>query len=499
MGKEILKMENISKSFPGVKALDKVDFPIYQGEVMGFLGENGAGKSTLMKILSGVYKKDEGKIFLEGKDVEFSGPKDAMDQGIAIIHQELNLIDGLAVYENIFLGREIIGPGGKLNKEEMIGQAQEILDSLHTHINPKSKVYKLSLAQQQMVEVAKALSLNAKVIIMDEPTDALTSREVESLFEVIKKLKDQGKGIVYISHRLEEIEQICDRYTVLRDGQFIGTKFVNESNEAEMVSMMVGRSLDDQVPYLHTDNEGIALEVKDLSNKHVDKVSFSIRHGEILGIAGLVGAGRTELAKTLYGHYPYDSGEISLHGKKLSLKSAKDGIKNGIVYVSEDRKEDGLILGMDVRSNMTLASLNQFIKMGKIDQDKEKELAQSYVDSMNVRTPSLNQATENLSGGNQQKISIARSLMTKPEILILDEPTRGVDVGAKYEIYTLLNQIKNEGKAILLISSDMAELLGIADRILVMADGSIVGELSRAEASQEKIMEMIIQGQKTQV
>ncbi|MDU5080358.1 sugar ABC transporter ATP-binding protein [Tissierella carlieri] len=495
MGKPILVMEMISKSFPGVKALDSVNFTVYENEVMALLGENGAGKSTLMKILSGVYKRDSGQIILEGQPVEMISPKDATDKGIAIIHQELNLIPYLTVYENIFLGRELKLATGVLNKREMIRQSDELLRKLKVNINPNVKVNTLSIAQQQMVEIAKALSLNAKIIIMDEPTDTLTDQEVENLFEIIRELKKEGKGIVYISHRLKEVFEICDKLTVLRDGQFIAEKKVSEVDEDEIIRLMVGRTLEEQFPYIKTNFQEEVLNVENLSNEYIKDIGFTLRKGEILGISGLVGAGRTELAKTLYGVYKKDRGTVTLDGEKVNLRTPKEALDKGIVYVSEDRKHDGLILMMDVRSNMTISALEKFKRFLGIDKKKENRIASEYREKINIKTPSLHQKVQNLSGGNQQKVAIAKSLLTDPKVLILDEPTRGVDVGAKKEIYDLLNKIKEEGRSIIMISSEMPEILGMSDRILVMHEGQLRGEISREEATQEKIMSYIVRGE----
>lgn len=492
MGKPILRMENISKSFPGVKALDNVNFNVYENEVMALLGENGAGKSTLMKILSGVYEKDEGRIFLDGESLEVNSPRDATDKGIAIIHQELNLIPYLTVYENIFLGREVKKSSGALNKKRMLEDTKEILEKLKVDIDPTVMVNSLSIAQQQMVEIAKALSLNAKIIIMDEPTDTLTDQEVNSLFEIIHELKKQGKGLVYISHRLKEVFEVCDRLTILRDGEFIGERLVTEVDEVEVIRLMVGRTLDEQFPYVETDFQTEVLKVENLKNKYVNNLSFTLKKGEILGISGLVGAGRTELAKTLFGFYKKDSGKIILANEEVDIKSPRGALDKGIVYVSEDRKSDGLILGMDVTSNITISSLDRFKTAIGLNKKKEQKVAGEYRDKINIKTPSLRQKVKNLSGGNQQKVAIAKSLLTDPQVLILDEPTRGVDVGAKREIYDLLNEIKKEGKSIIMISSEMPEILGMSDRILVMHDGEMRGCLSRKEATQEKIMSHIM-------
>ena len=374
MGKPVLKMINISKSFPGVKALDQVSLSAYEGEVMALLGENGAGKSTLMKILSGVYKKDQGEILLDEKPLEVTSPLDAINKGIAIIHQELNLIPYLSVYENIFLGREHKNKMGILDKEKMKNETKDILNKLNVNIKPTDTVKNLSVAQQQMVEIAKALSLNARIIIMDEPTDTLTEQEVTSLFGIIEGLKKQNKSLIYISHRLKEVFLVCDRLTVLRDGQLIGERLVSEVDEDEIIRLMVGRTLDEQFPYIKTDFTEEVLRVEDLNNEHISHLSFSLKKGEILGISGLVGAGRTELAKTLYGYYKKQSGRILLNGEEINAHSPKEALKKGIVYASEDRKLDGLILGMDVTSNMTLSFLEQFKPLMGLDKGKEKSV-----------------------------------------------------------------------------------------------------------------------------
>lgn len=495
MGRPILKMKRISKSFPGVKALDDVDFNVYENEVMALIGENGAGKSTLMKILSGVYEKDKGEIFLDDESIEVISPKDASEKGIAIIHQELNLVPYLTVYENIFLGREIKSKLGVLDKRSMIKETEDILNRLKVNIRPTDIVNTLSIAEKQMVEIAKALSLNAKIIIMDEPTDTLTDQEVNSLFGIIHELKNQGKGLVYISHRLSEIFEVCDRATVLRDGQLIDEKGIDETDESEIIQLMVGRTLNEQFPYIKVDYDEEVLQVDNLTNQYINNLSFTVKKGEILGISGLVGAGRTELAKTLYGYYKKDSGDIRLNGKKLNIDSPNEALAEGIVYVSEDRKTDGLILGMDVTSNITISSLEKFKTPFGLNKRKEEEVAGEYRERINIVTPSLKQRVKYLSGGNQQKVAIAKSLLTDPQVLILDEPTRGVDVGAKREIYDLLNEIKKNGRAIIMISSEMPEILGMSDRILVMHEGEVKGILTREEATQEKIMNYIMKGE----
>ena len=487
----VLKMQNISKSFPGVKALDDVHLNVYAGEVMALLGENGAGKSTLMKILSGVYKKDAGSIIYKGQEIEVSSPAESTRMGIAIIHQELNLIDHMKVYENVYLGREITNSFGILNKSEMIKNTKRVLDKLNIDIDPNDKVGSLSIAQQQMVEIAKALLVDANIIILDEPTDTLTDNEADVLFSIVNELKEQKIGIVFISHKLDEIFKICDRVTVLRDGKFIDERLVSEIDEDLIIKMMVGRDLEEQYPHIDVEGKEM-LRLENLKNKYIDDVSFTINSGEIVGISGLVGAGRTELAKTIYGAYKLDSGSIYLDGEALNIKSPKDALDNGIVYVSEDRKGESLIISMGVTENITLSALNKFIKKLAISNAKERKAAKDYVERIRIKTPNLKQKVKNLSGGNQQKVAIAKSLLTEPKLLILDEPTRGIDVGARREIYEILNDIKKENKAIMIISSDMQEVLGVCDRIIVMNDGRKKAELTREEASQEKIMSYIM-------
>ena len=489
MGELILKMEGISKSFPGVQALKDVSLNVYEGEAMALLGENGAGKSTLMKVLTGIYKRDTGTVTFDGRQVEYANARAAAEDGISIIHQELNLIPHMKIYENVFLGREIKGAGGRLDKQAMINETKRLLDQINVDLDPNREVYGLSIAMQQMVEIAKALSLEAKIIVMDEPTGALPDEEVESLFAIVRELKQKKKGIIYITHRLKEVFEICERATVFRDGERIDEVMVSDLTNDSLVNMMVGRELTDQFPYVEGDPNGdVLLEVKGLTNKFVKNASFRLRAGQILGVAGLAGAGRTELAKTIYGVYGHESGEIILKGQPVKISGPHDAIEKGIFYVSEDRKGDGVILDADVRTNMTLASLHKLISHTRIDRKKEKEICEKYREDLQVRTPSIAQLVRNLSGGNQQKVVLAKALMSEPDVLILDEPTRGIDVGAKKEIYQLANKLKQEGKAILLISSEMPEVLGVSDRILVMYEGEIKGELSREEATQEKIM-----------
>ena len=492
-GQILLEMKNISKEFPGVKALDNVRFRVFQNEVMALLGENGAGKSTLMNILSGAYKNDFGTIALHGSECKMLSPRDAMDKGIAIIHQELNLIPELTVGENIFLGREPLYRSGNIKWKQLYKDSRNLLKRLNTTINPASITSGLSIGDQQMVEIAKALSMDAELLILDEPTDALTDTETESLFKVIRELKNYGKSIVYISHRIPEVFQICDRATVLRDGTVIGEQRISELNEDRIIEMMVGRKLDDQIPYIQNKKGPPLLEVNDLSSSVSKHITFSIYRGEVLGIAGLMGSGRTELALTLYGNYPATEGVLRLEGKDISISNPGKAIKNGIVYVSEDRKQLGLFLGLSIKDNIMLPVLQEYEKfLFKTDTMRSNKEVDSFINLLSIKTPGRNQLVGNLSGGNQQKVSIARGLITNPKLLILDEPTRGIDVGAKQEIYKLINRFKAEGLAIIMISSEMPELIGICDRILVMHNYSLSGELARNEASQESIMRLAV-------
>lgn len=489
----ILQMKGVSKVFPGVRALDDVHFNIPRGKVMALLGENGAGKSTLMKILSGVYERTQGEILLNGNAVEFKNPREAQEHKIAIIHQELNLLPELSIGENIFIGREPVNMFGKINWKELHSESRKLLEELDFKEDSKMKVGDLSIGKKQMVEIAKALSLDAEIIIMDEPTDALTDNETLTLFSVINKLRESGKSIVYISHRLNEIFQICDYVTVLRDGQFIDECLVSDIDEDKLIELMVGRKLTEQYPRLKVDLGEEVLKVENLTNKFIKDVSFSVRKGEILGVAGLMGAGRTELAKSIYGAIALDSGLIYIDGNQVSIKSSHDAINKGISYVSEDRKKDGLVLSMDVKKNMSLSALEKFSNaIGFIDMKSETKEAEDYVEKISIKTPSLKQKIKNLSGGNQQKVSISKSLMTAPKVLILDEPTRGVDVGAKKEIYDLMNTFKKEGMSIIMISSEIPEILGLSDRIMVVHEGSISGILENDNVTQEDIMRLAV-------
>ncbi|MGL4672472.1 ribose ABC transporter ATP-binding protein RbsA [Cetobacterium sp.] len=493
MKKEIvLKMEGIHKSFPGVKALDGASLNAYKGRVMALMGENGAGKSTLMKIMTGIYTKDAGTVSYQGNEVQFKGTKDSQEAGIAIIHQELNLIGHMSITENIFLGRELTNRFGKIDWALMHKESREILDLLNVVDSEKTLIKDLTIGKMQMIEIAKALSQNAKLIVMDEPTDALTDKETESLFRVIKDLTYEGKSIIYISHRLKEIPIICDDITVLRDGKFISEAEVKDIDENYIIKSMVGRTLDEQFPNVVVTPGAEVLKVENLSGKYVENTSFTLRKGEILGIAGLMGAGRSELVKTIYGYYKKSSGKVFIDGKEVNINSPKCGVNSGIAYVSEDRKGDGLILGLSVKENMTLSSLKSFSRKLGLNKKLENNLVTEYIEKFHVKTPSENAIIKNLSGGNQQKVAIAKALLTNPKILILDEPTRGVDVGAKKEIYDVINDLKMKGLSIIMISSEMPEVMGLSDRIMVVHENRVSGLLLKDEFTQEKIMRYAI-------
>lgn len=493
MAKPIVAMKNITKEFSGVNVLRDVSFHVYEGRVMALIGENGAGKSTLMKILTGVYARTAGQVLLSGEEVEFQNIRESQERGIAIIHQELNLVEDISIGENIFLGREPVCAALKINWKKLYKEAEQWLGRLGLSENPRILVRDISVGKQQLVEIAKALSLDAKVIIMDEPTGALTVSETEKLFEVIRDLRAQGRSIVYISHRLNEIFEICDDVTVLRDGRFIDEKPVEELDEDGIIEMMVGRKLEEQYPRVPCKMGDTALEVRGLTNRFIQGASFSIKRGEIVGIAGLMGAGRTELARTIYGIYKADQGVIRVNGTSVKIHCPTDALKQGIAYVSEDRKANGIILGMSIRENISMASLKRFSgKMGNLYHRQEEETAREYIKGMSIKTPGSRQLLKYLSGGNQQKVSLAKNLNVEPKVLILDEPTRGVDVGAKKEIYELINRFKQKGMSILMISSEIPEILGMSDRVLVMHEGKITGELSMEEASQESIMGLAV-------
>lgn len=493
----LLEMKNISKEFPGVKALDNAELNVRSGEVHILLGENGAGKSTLMKILSGVHQADKGTIHLEGKQVEIKNTKDAQKYGIGIIFQEFNLIPHLSVADNIYFGRVPRFLTGIVNRKKLFEDASNILDTLHLNISPKTLVKDLGVAEQQMVEIAKALSINSKVLIMDEPTAALTEQEIDKLFERIHALKEKGVGIIYISHRLEEFARIADRVTVMRDGKYVSTVDFHKTTLDELIGLMVGRSLEDKFPKDTTIKKGNEiLKVDKLSTKYkLKKISFSLRAGEVLGISGLMGAGRTELARAIFGADPISEGDIYIDGEKVSIQSPKEAIAKGISYLSEDRKKNGLALSLSVRENITMADLKAVSGNSVINRQNEINKAKSYVESLNIKTPSIEQKVKFLSGGNQQKVIIAKWLHTNTKIFIFDEPTRGIDVGAKIEVYQLINKLAREGNAVIMISSEMPEVLGLSDRILVMNEGKCTAILDRKDATQEKVMYYATAGQ----
>ena len=492
-GQTIVRMKGISKAFPGVKALDQVDFDLRSGEVLALLGENGAGKSTLMKILSGVYQRDEGKLEIFSQDVEVGmGPRRAQELGVAIIHQELNMCRHLTVAENIFLGREICDKAGRLNTREMNRQAAEVLASMNVDIDPTTIVGSLSISKQQMVEIAKALSTHARVLIMDEPTSSLTGREIEDLFTIIRQLRDEGRGIVYISHRLEELHHIVDRVTILRDGQFITTLDFDKTTLPEIISYMVGRDIKEKYPRVETSKGKKVFEVKNLhAGRLVRDISFSAYEGEIIGIAGLVGAGRTETTRAIFGADPKESGQFFLDGKEIFINKPMDAIRQGVVLAPEDRKKDGLCVKLSVKSNIELPNLDIVSNQGgMVNTRKVDRMVDQSVDNLSIRLPHTEVNAASLSGGNQQKVVVAKWLARDSRVVIFDEPTRGIDVAAKVEIYHLMNRLKQQGIAVIFVSSEMPEILGIADRILVMCDGRITGEMPRQDATQEKIMEL---------
>jgi ribose transport system ATP-binding protein len=490
VGEVILTMKGIDKSFPGVHALDQVDFEVKKGEVHALMGENGAGKSTLMKVLTGIYKKDSGNITYEGREVEFNNPKEAQDAGIVIVHQELNMMGHLTVAQNIFIGREFM-TGKLINDARMNEEAKKLFNKLNINIDPTEKMNRLTVGRQQMCEIAKAISHDAKVIVFDEPSAALTEAEIEELFKIIKDLRNKGLGIVYISHRMDEIKVITDRVTVMRDGGYVGTLITKDSTKDDIINMMVGRVIyeDPKTKSNVKEDVPVVLKVENLNaGKMVRDVSFELRKGEILGFSGLMGAGRTETARALFGADTKESGVIYINGKKVDIKSPMDAVANGIGYLSEDRKRYGIVVQKTVAENTTMASLENFISGIFINKKKEKEITRKYIEQLKTKTPDTDQLVVNLSGGNQQKVVIAKWLVRNCDILIFDEPTRGIDVGAKSEIYQLMNELVAEGKSIIMISSEMTEILRMSDRVIVMCEGKKTGEIDISEATQEKIM-----------
>lgn len=489
MSDPILKMTNISKNFAGVQALKGVQFDLDPGEVHAILGENGAGKSTLIKVITGVHQPAEGEIYLNGQQVHFANPLEARRHGISAIYQEPSLFPDLDIAENIFVGRQPTRVGRQVDWKTMYAESAKLLNLLGVELNPKTKARDLSVAQQQMVEIARALSMHAKILIMDEPTSSLTLAEVADLFRIVRQLREAGTGIVFISHKLEDLFELADRVTVLRDGAYVGTRPMKGITTEEMIQMMVGRTLDALFPKLDVPAGAVALKVENLSLAGVfHNINFELRQGEILGMAGLIGAGRTDVARTIFGISPATSGAIEVYGQPVKISSPQQAMKLKLAYVPEDRQHFGLVLPMSISQNITLSILSEFAQGGWIQGDRENEASQEAAGQLEVKASSIWQKARELSGGNQQKVVLAKWLATQPKILILDEPTRGIDVGTKAAVHGLMSQLAAQGMAILMISSELPEILGMSDRILVMREGHLTGQFSRAEATQEKIM-----------
>lgn len=494
----MIAMSGISKSFSGNKVLQDVEFDVVKGEIHALMGENGAGKSTLMKILTGIYTRDAGEVWVKGEKVEFKNAKEAEAAGIAVIHQELNILPDLTVAENFYLGNEMTyGKSGILKTKEMNRTAEEILAKLGLHVDGSTITRELSVGKQQIIEIAKAVSSNAEVIVMDEPTAALTDREIETLFETVRALQAEGVSFVYISHRMEEIFKMCDRITILRDGQYVGVRNVKETTFEEIVQMMVGRELGERFPARMNEIGEVKLEVQDLARGELFKdVSFNVRKGEIVGISGLMGAGRTEVIQTIFGFKKPTAGKIFIDGKQVTISNPLEAKKYKIGYVTEDRKSEGLILDFSVRDNMSLTNFDKISKTGVVQHTKENELYDTMSKRLRVRTSGPEQVVKSLSGGNQQKVVIAKWLGIEPDILFLDEPTRGVDVGAKKEIYGIINELSERGVAIVMISSELPEIIGMADRVLVMHEGKLMADIPKEEMTQERIMHFATGGDK---
>ncbi len=486
----LLELKQISKRFPGVQALAGVDFTLYAGEVHALVGENGAGKSTLIKIIAGVYQPDTGEIHYEGRPLRIQNPQHATELGIAVIHQEPNLYPDLSVLENLFMGRQPTrGPLRLIDWRAMRREAEAVFRTLELDLNLDTFVEDLSVAEQQTVQIAKALSQNARVLIMDEPTSSLSERETEILFRIVRRLRDQGVGIIYISHRLDEVFELADRVTVLRDGQWVGTYPTTEVGPQRLIHLMVGRELTQLFPKEEAPIGQPVLRIRGLTREgHFWDIDLEVRRGEIVGLAGLIGSGRSDLAQSIFGIFPPDAGEIEVAGQHVEIRHPWDALEAGIAYLPEDRQRQGVIPAMSVKANISLAVLEKLTRAGFVSVTDEERLAQEFVDQLNIRTPTIDQLVANLSGGNQQKVIVARWLASNPRVLILDEPTRGIDVGAKAEIHRLMSDLAQQGIGILMISSELPEILGMSDRIIIMREGRIVGELSRAEANQEQIL-----------
>ena len=489
MGNSLVQMKNIAKSFSGTKVLKGVNLELGHGEILALLGENGAGKSTLMKILSGIYSKDSGEIYLDGELCHFQNPKEAQNKGVAIIHQEMNLCNDLSVSENIFLGREVM-EGLSLNHKKMDEEAQKILDDLGISMKSTELAGDLKVSEQQMVEIAKALSQDAKVLIMDEPTSALSRKEIEDLFRVIRKLRDEGRGIIYISHRLDELRAIVDKVSILRDGENVISGDLKDFSIDDIIRHMVGREIQDKFPRILCEKGKEILRVESLNaGPKVRDISFSLYEGEILGIAGLMGAGRTEMTRALFGVDEKTSGKIYLFGEEVKANSPKESIELGMALIPEDRRKDGLCTDLSIRENISLPNLDSMKNsLGVLSKDLELKISEDTIKSLNVKAKDREMISKNLSGGNQQKVVLGKWLVRNPKVILFDEPTRGIDIGAKVEIYQIMNELKKKGVGVLFISSEMEEVLGMSDRILIFCDGRITGELSREEANQENIL-----------
>ena len=491
MGNSLVQMKNIAKSFSGTKVLKGVNLELGHGEILALLGENGAGKSTLMKILSGIYSKDSGEIYLDGELCHFQNPKEAQNKGVAIIHQEMNLCNDLSVSENIFLGREVMD-GLRLNHKKMDEEAQKILDDLGISMKSTELAGDLKVSEQQMVEIAKALSQDAKILIMDEPTSALSRKEIEDLFRVIRKLRDEGRGIIYISHRLDELRAIADKVSILRDGENVISGDLKDFSIDDIIRHMVGREIQDKFPRILCEKGKEILRVESLNaGPKVRDISFSLYEGEILGIAGLMGAGRTEMTRALFGVDEKTSGKIYLFGEEVKTNTPKDSIELGMALIPEDRRKDGLCTDLSIRENISLPNLDSMKNsLGVLSKDLELKISEDTIKSLNVKAKDREMISKNLSGGNQQKVVLGKWLVRNPKVILFDEPTRGIDIGAKVEIYQIMNELKKKGVGVLFISSEMEEVLGMSDRILIFCDGRITGELSREEANQENILKL---------
>ena len=488
--RRILEMRSISKEFPGVKALDNVELTLHRGRVCALMGENGAGKSTLMKVLLGIYTPNSGKITFKGEEVVIKNPHEALNMGISMIHQELNPVIERSIMENIWLGREPLrGKVGLVDHKKMYSDTEKLLKELELDLDPKEKMRNLTVAQMQMVEIVKAVSYNSEIVIMDEPTSSLTSKEVEHLFRIIEKLKEQNKAIVYISHKMDEIYRIADDITIFRDGKYIGTYEAKDVSREQLINLMVGREIKDMFPKTECTIGDVKIKVENLSAGNVfENINFEVKKGEILGFAGLVGSGRTEVMETLFGVRRKSGGKITIDNKEVEINTPNDGIKNKIAMLTEDRRDTGIFPMLSVKDNIVISNMDLYLRGILLNNKKIQKDCEKYKSEIRIKTPSITEQIKNLSGGNQQKVLIARWLLTEPEILILDEPTRGIDVGAKSEIHSLISTLASQGKSIILISSELPEILGMSDRIVVMHEGKITGILNRGEATQELIM-----------